>query len=323
MGNAQVTVGAKIATSAGIMVQAPFASPRVLVVGANKDLALLLARSLDLVGHRVTHHTSVTDVTEAVRAAHADAVVLEATPSDIAALDACRRLRDDLTTSACPVLLVSPYPFARLQRIAVLKAGAWHAFAAPIDADEVRLRIERYVSVRRHAQRMSENSLIDPDSGLYNAAGLARRGRELGQQAIRQHWALSCVVLSAELSDPNARQVAETRCAAVLRHIGRVSDVCGRLGPLEYLVLAPTTNEKGAGTFARRVAQTIQEALQRSLPPGIAAHLRVGFASNPNLGYQPMEPTALLARAATALRGGVAPEFSWITPAREHAGVGA
>jgi GGDEF domain-containing protein len=195
----------------------------------------------------------------------------------------------------------------------MIKAGAWHLFSSPLDTDEVRLRIERFAAVRRNGHRAAEMSLIDADSGLYNAAGLARRGRELGQQAMRQHWAMSCVVLSAEVADAESAGVAETRCAAVLRHVGRLSDVMGRLGQMEYLALAPATDARGAEAFARRLAIALHETLQQSLP-GSSVRLKVGFSSTPNLGYQPVEPTELLARAAIALRGGAAHDFAWIPP---------
>src|SRR5258706_671088 len=73
--------------------QQQFTSPRVLVVGANRDLAPALARSLDLAGHRVTHLATATDLQEAVRRVHADAIVLETHPSDVGVLATCRRLR--------------------------------------------------------------------------------------------------------------------------------------------------------------------------------------------------------------------------------------
>jgi len=38
-----------------------------------------------------------------------------------------------------------------------------------------------------------------PRTGLYNRQGLARRARELGSQAFREHGPLACVVLALDL----------------------------------------------------------------------------------------------------------------------------
>src|SRR5881409_763312 len=81
-------------------------------------------------------------------------------------------------------------------------AGAWECIAPPHDADEILLKIGAYVHAKLDADRARSEGLLDSATRLYNRQGLARRARELGAQAYRDHGALACVVFALDI-DPS------------------------------------------------------------------------------------------------------------------------
>ena len=102
----------------------------------------------------------------------------------------------------------------------------------------------------------------------------------------------------------------------MLRNVGRLSDIVGRLGPSHFLIVAPATGSAGAARLARRFATGFRPAIAQSLPPDAHARVRAGFTALPNLAYSPVDPTDILARAAVALRDGeLSADFEWLSPA--------
>jgi len=213
---------------------------------------------------------------------------------------------------------------SREQRTGALRAGAWECIAPPHEADEILLKIGAYVRAKLDADRARAEGLLDPITGLYNRQGLARRARELGSQAFREHGALACVViaLDVEATAPASEGAGHivVRCVHALKSSARLSDVVGRLSPTEFAVLAPGTDAAGARRLAERLASTVQAsaggvpapAAEPGAPPLPPLRVRCGYEAVANVGYAPIEPVDLLVRASTALRTGRAEGSSWL-----------
>jgi len=258
------------------------------------------------------HFTTITAVPGDVGVARAeaeqpDAIVLYVTGPGPEALALCEELRDAAPTHLTPLLLWSEQPFTHEERLVALQAGAWDCLAPGTDRDEMLARLHTFVRAKRGVGRPDGDGLIDAATGLYNRHGLARRARELNSQAFRDHSALACVAFSLDLSDGSAADDARVaalvaRCAQALTTRSRMSDVIGRLGPREFAVLAPATGPDGAVKLAQRLKRWVTGALDAELgtPP---LRLRAGYDAVVNVAYEPLDPTALLLRAATALRG--------------------
>jgi diguanylate cyclase (GGDEF)-like protein len=258
------------------------------------------------------HFTTTTAVPGAAGLARAeaeqpDAVVLYVAVPGPDALALCEELRDAAATHLTPLLLWSEQPFTREERLAALRAGAWDCLAPGTDRDEMLARLHTFVRAKRGADRPDGDGLVDPLTGLYNRHGLARRARELNSQAFRDHSALACVAFSLDITDGSAADDARVaavvaRCAQALSTRSRLSDVVGRLGPQEFAVLAPATGPDGAVKLAHRMMQWVTAALGAD-PQAPPVRVRAGYDAVVNVAYEPLDPTALLLRAATALRG--------------------
>jgi len=301
--------------------------PLALLASDREQSTRWIVSLLESGGYAVLRERTGQHALERARATQPDVVIVDADLPGIGGVEFCRVLRSDARISgSTPIYLVQEQP-SREQRLAALRAGAWECIVPPHDADEILLKLNAYVQAKLDADRARAEGLLDPGTGLYNRQGLARRARELGSQAFREHDALSCVVLALDLTPdqaPGANEESATptivRCVHALRSSARLSDVIGRLSPTEFAVLAPGTDASGARRMAERLAKQVQ-ATAAPTPPttpdaagGIAAPLgvRAGYEAVANVGYAPIQPVELLVRASAALRTGKAEGTGWI-----------
>ena len=302
--------------------------PLALLAGDREGATHWLERLLDASGYAVLRERTGRHALERARATQPDVIIVDTDLPDQAAVELCRVLRDDpRITSSTPILLVTGELSDREVRLAALRAGAWECITPPHDADEILLRLQAYVRAKLDADRARAEGLLDPPTGLYNRQGLARRARELGSQAFREHGALACVAVAIDLEQGEAPAEGETgapteetdgaavvRCVNALKSSARLSDVIGRLSALEFAVLAPDTDSGGARRLAERLAQSIrarttpEQAIVAARPVGV----RCGYEAVANMGYAPIEPIELLVRASAALRTGKPEGGGWI-----------
>ena len=301
--------------------------PLVLLAGDHPDDTNWLRNLLEPAGYAVLREPSGRYALERARGTEPDVVIVDAELPDMAGVELCRLLRaDPRVSSSTPLLLAFREHASRDQRTAALRAGAWECIAPPHEADEILLKIGAYVRAKLDADRARAEGLLDPLTGLYNRQGLARRARELGSQAFREHGALACVVLALDVETPasaseSAGQVV-VRCVHALKSSARLSDVVGRLSPTEFAVLAPGTDAAGARRLAERLASTVQAsagaaptpapAPDSASQPQLPLRVRCGYEAVANVGYAPIEPVDLLVRASTALRTGRAEGANWL-----------
>jgi len=291
--------------------------PLVLVAGEREGTARWLEEVLAPHGFAVFQALNGRHALARAHGTQPDAIFIEAVLPDMSGLELCRLLREDpRVADSTPMLVTTPHPPTREQRLAALRAGAWDCIGRATDPDELVLKLEAYMRAKLDADRARAEGLVDPGSGLYNRQGMARRVVELGSQAFRQRAALACVVFAIDL-EPVATAgetaaAAIVRCVQVLKSAGRVSDVLGRLGPAEFAVLAPATDGAGATKLAERLVAAIQSTTERAQPT-TPLRVRAGYEAVANVGYAPIKPMDLLIRASAALRRGTPVDgSSWI-----------
>src|SRR5256714_2457800 len=252
-------------------------------------------------------------------------IIVDAELPDMPGAELCRTLRaDPRVSSSTPILLAVREPASRAQRLAALRAGAWECITPPHDADEILLKLGSYVRAKLDADRARAEGLLDSITGLYNRQGLARRARELGSQAFREHGPLACVVLAVDLEPqelaPNQQGSGVVgRCVQALKASARLSDVIGRLSPTEFAVLAPGTDAGGARRLAERLAGSVSGPATTGEPAAAVSaatpsslRVRCGYEAVADVGDAPIEPIDLLVRAAAAVRTGKMDSGNWL-----------
>jgi PleD family two-component response regulator len=248
------------------------------------------------------------DSTEWLGGSRPDLIVIEGMPSEEGWPDRFDRLRRARgVTRATPVIAVTSESLTRARRLDALRAGAWDIFGHPLDAEVLVLKANTFVAAKMEEEDARERSLIDPETDFYNVRGVLRRIYEEASEAARTHRPLACLVTSVESSEAESANPERARqLARALREASRTSDVFGRLGPNEFVVVAPGTDSPGARIFAERLATIViasdDPAGARALP------MRAGFAAIADMKTTDVEPVDLFVRAVAALRAAQASE---------------
>jgi diguanylate cyclase (GGDEF)-like protein len=297
------------------------------------------ARSLETIlgprGYAVLRSYNARQTLDLARRVRPDVVILDVRLPDDDGLEVCRTLRDPAYLGlATPILVTSSDPGHRGQQVAAYAAGAWDYVLLPLDGEVLIHKLDTFTAAKREADRLREEGLLDPATGLYNARGLARRAREIGAEASRRRDALACVALIPAPGDGSAfddataddvvSRVAE-QLGGLLRRTGRTSDAVGRLGRTEFAIIAPATEAVGAHRLAERVRaaveaeqitvappitgeMSIRDASERarSGDPGSQVRVRVGYYAVPDFAESSVDAVEMLVRAASALRQSVA-----------------
>jgi len=285
-------------------------TPLVLIANDQEWSARSLESILAPKGYEVMRAYTGRQALERARTGHPDVIILDAQMPDIHGVEVCRLLRADPRFSpTVPIVITTAGPSGRAQRLEAYQAGAWEFLGQPLDGESLLLKLEAFLRAKQEVDRVHDESLLDEITGLYNMRGLSRRAREIGSEAFRRRHALTCIVFapeSPELSELKSEEAATRVAAAVgdaLRKLGRSSDAIGRLGPLEFAVIAPATGPTAALKLVERLRRTVETHPVASNGSGSASvALRAGYYAVPDFHDAAMDATEMLLRATTALR---------------------
>lgn len=285
--------------------------PLVLIANEQEWSARSLETILGPSGFAVLRAYSGRQALELARTVVPDIVLVDARLPDMDGLELCEALRaEPRFGSATPVVVTSAGPAARAQRLAALRAGAWEYFTQPIDGEVLLLKLWTFVSAKQAADSMRDESLLDGATGLYNLRGLARRAREIGAEALRRRDPLCCVAFCPTIEQPRADGPASdalaTRVADHLgehfRQSGRVSDAVGRIGVMEYAIIAPGTDAPAAVRMIERLRTSIGGTPMLVDGAPCTLSIRAGYCAVGDFSTVSVDAVELLFRATTALR---------------------
>ena len=288
----------------------PSQSPLVLIANDQEWSARSLESILIPKGYGVVRAYTGRQALERAHTAHPDVIILDAQMPDLHGVEVCRQLRADPRFSpTVPIIITTAGPSGRAQRLEAYQAGAWEFLGQPLDGESLLLKLEAFLRAKLEVDRVHDESLLDEVTGLYNMRGLSRRAREIGSEAFRRRHALTCIVFapeSPELGDLATADTASRLAAAVgeaLRKAGRSSDAIGRLGPLEFAVIAPATGPEAALKLVDRLRETVEtHPVPRNGAAPAAVGLRAGYFAVPDFHEAELDATEMLLRATTALR---------------------
>jgi PleD family two-component response regulator len=311
------------------MEKAPDFTPLVLLVDDQEWTSRSIESILRPKGHVVLKAYTGHQALELVTKVNPDVVIVDAHLPDIDGVDVLRRLQESPTIQATtPMLMITSSNLGNAERLEALAAGAWDILTHPVDPNELLLRIETFVRAKQESDRTRDEGLTDPGTGFYNVRGVLRRTQEISADAVRFDRPMACIALGPYLSDQDEDRGAameaivttlNRRVAGALRTVTRVSDTVGRLGPGEFIIVAPGTDERGALRLADRVLQAAEEYARsqgvEALDSDELSRLRAGLCAVP--GGEPMTPEDLLLKATMALRRAQADEGTFRVRAYE------
>lgn len=279
----------------------PIAQARVLVATGEEVLSRSLETILTPAGFTVLQaFTGQAALDTAQEAPPPDAFILDLQAPALDGLTLCRTLRADRRiTPATPIILITASAATRQTRLDALRAGASDLRSGPLDAEEFLLDLQARLSAKFDADQARLEGLTDAATGVYNLKGLERKAHEVAAGAARHHAVFGCAAFVPEIGVPETG-VADLgdRLARAFYSQARTSDALARVGPLEFIVLAPETDAVGASRLAERLARAVESVVNENGGPRIS--LRTAFyalAGPPTASLDPLMPVAR-ARAA-------------------------
>lgn len=170
-----------------------------------------------------------------------------------------------------------PFLFLTAQRdpermARLLRAGACDIVQKPFHPAELLARLEIHVRLRRLQAELREKnatlarlSTTDPVTGLRNRRYVTEFLSLESLRATRYHTPLSVMMLDIDhfkrVNDGHGHRVGDAVLqvlADTLRSTLRATDLAGRYGGEEFLVVLPQTDLAGAGALAERVREAIE-----------------------------------------------------------------
>lgn len=290
--------------------------PLVLIANDQEWSARSLESILEPNGFAVIRAFTGEQALERAHTELPDLIILDAQMPDMHGFDVCRALRSDPRFSATtPIIVTTAGPSGRGQRLEAYEAGAWEFLGQPLDGEALLLKLRTFVRWKLEVDRVRDENLVDPVTGLYNMRGLSRRAREIGAEALRRRDALACVVFGPEAQaggdgpgngqgGSDAEELARTaeRMGQVFREASRASDAVGRLGPAEFAVIAPATSAFGAVRLVERIGGQIEAAPITTHGGERWVRVKAGYCAVPDFAESSIDAVELLLRATTALR---------------------
>lgn len=291
----------------------PQTSPRpplVLVANDQEWSARSLESILAPEGYEVLRAFTGRQALERAGTAHPDLAIIDLQLPDIDGLEVCRLLREDPRFSdTTPVIITTAGPSGRAQRLDAYQAGAWEFLGQPLDGEALLLKMKTYLRSKIAVEVERDRSTVDAATGLYNRRGLAQRAREIGSEAYRHSHPLACVVFApAVRPEPGTDAAGDedqnlgVAVGKLFRRIGRVSDAIGRLGPNEFAIIAPATDDAGAVKMVERLREAVESGGSNENGNDHLVMLRAGYSVVPDFREAEIGATELLLRATTALR---------------------
>lgn len=287
-------------------------TPLALVVDDQEWTARSLESILSPSGYAVLKAYTGRQALELARKVQPEILLIDMHLPDMRGVDVCREARAlPNIASSTPIVMLTTSPLGRAERIEALRAGAWEVVRPPFDPEELLLKVGAFVRAKQEADTAREESLLDPITGFYNVKGLLKRVGEITAEATRSRRPLACVVLGMDWS--GAAGAPEEESGAVpdglttaLAATARVSDIMGRLGEGNFVVVAPGTDPGGAHRLAMRLLAAVDDGVTAAA--GLPTRMRAGYYAIQDTEEAPVTAVDLLTRATLALRTAQADE---------------
>lgn len=236
-----------------------------------------------------------------------DVFILDRQLPDVDGVEICRRLRaDPRFGTVTPIIITTAGQAGRTQRLEAFEAGAWDFIGQPIDGETLLLKVRTFLEAKRALDDVRAEAFLDEATGLYTRRGLALRAREIASEARRRNQAITCIVFSADAPALESAVVTAESLVAEIGHFfrtsGRAADAVGRLGPLEFGVIAPATSEDGAAQMVERLEAAVASATRPLGDHTGRIKLRAGYFGIPNFAEAGVDPLTMIERAGAALR---------------------
>jgi diguanylate cyclase (GGDEF)-like protein len=277
-------------------------STTVMVVEDDAGIRALYRAVLGHRGHRTVEVERGDEALLEARACNPDVIVLDLGLPGLDGLAVLSQLKADALLRCVPVIVSTAWDDTSTVTKA-LDAGAHDYVRKPFIPEELAARVDAAARLKLERDALSADASLDPLTKLPNRRALAAELEREHALARRGRPPFSVLLLDVDhfkrVNDERghaAGDFALEEIARRLRHRARTSDVVGRWGGEEFLIIAPDTNAAGAEALAEALRMAISEAPIAAGEGPVRVTASVGGAS-----WERETVDELLARADRAL----------------------
>jgi diguanylate cyclase (GGDEF)-like protein len=260
----------------------------VLIADDDLDIRELVALRLRNAGYEVITAENGEQALRLVDERTPDLLLLDVSMPGMDGLEVCRRVQHGGPT-APPVIFLT----ARAHPAGCLEgfdAGAVDYVTKPFRPAELLARVSAAIRAKAVRDAFAREATTDGLTAILNRRGLELRAEEAFDLARRYERPLACLMVDIDHfkrvndthghrgGDAVLRQVAER-----IRSATRISDIVGRYGGEEFVLLLPETDEENAVLAAEKVRRQIADepllvASQTGAPATVELRVSVGVA---------------------------------------------
>lgn len=239
--------------------------PIVLVIDDCEDVHRLLSARLSNEAMELVCETSGEVGLERIHQIQPSLVVLDLEMPGMDGFEVLRRMKDDISTSDIPVVVLSGMQSPK-DKVTAFDLGAVDYITKPFDLMELRVRLRSALKMRHLIQMLAQRAQIDGLTGLWNRAHFDERWAEEYKRTQRSGSPLSLAVFDLDhfkqINDTYGHPAGDSVLQGVARLIqqaARQADVACRYGGEEFIVIMPDTSPEQALNLCERVRVALSE----------------------------------------------------------------
>jgi two-component system, cell cycle response regulator len=284
----------------------------ILVVDDSPVYRKLVEQSLSNVHHQILFAKNGREALQAFGDKHPEVVITDWSMPDLSGLELCQRIRRDFRQHYAYIILVTSNS-NKAQVIEGLSAGADDYLTKPFDPGELLARvgvgrriIQLHLEVEAKNRQLEQLALTDPLTGLPNRRAIDLWVDSQLSSAARHDFPMWVVMADLDhfkkINDTYGHEAGDAvlkSFAAILKANTRRSNICGRLGGEEFVLILTHTNEEQTKIAVERIRKRFAMERFRFGQADVAVTATFGIAGFS--GNHAPEFNVLLARADTAL----------------------
>jgi diguanylate cyclase (GGDEF)-like protein len=302
----------RISSNARPLVQRPTQDFKILVVDDSPVYRKLVEQSLSKEPHAVLFAKNGREALEVFAEYRPALVITDWTMPDITGLELCQRIRRDFQQQYAYVILVTSNT-SKEQVIEGLAAGADDYLTKPFHPGELVARVEvgrRIIELHRQIQaknrQLEELALTDPLTGLPNRRAIDVWVSHQLSAAARHDFPVWVVIADLDhfkrINDTYGHEAGDTvlrRFSDLLKSNTRQSEICGRLGGEEFLLILTHVDREQAQIAVDRLRRIFE--IEEFRFAGGTTVVTASFGVAGFCGSQPPDFNCLVAKADAAL----------------------
>ena len=238
----------------------------VMVVEDDAGIRALYRAVLRTSGHEVVEVERGDEALMEARACKPDVVVLDLGLPGLDGLGVLAQLKADPQLRGVPVIVSTAWDDTETVTQA-LGAGAHDYVKKPFVPDELAARVDAAVRVKSERDALTQDASMDPLTGLPNRRSLTAELEREHALARRGRPTFSVLLLDVDhfksVNDERGHAAGDQvlqELAGRLRRRARTSDLVGRWGGEEFLVVAPDTGTDGARILGEGLRTAVSAA---------------------------------------------------------------